>query len=501
MSNDVEVGLGDTPSPPEATTTAEETPLQAGGSVDFLAPTHHVVVNPEDHTTSTTPSLMVQADSARAPASLLCHTWHPTQAVLRTKDGADGEEGAVTFHWDARAHRKLRFVQAVGDDAAKKYHPLSLWKRLSLWSWEPRIITWYNLLIGIVANTLWVVNGVYATWPEEATKANPENVSFATGVVGAFLFIITGYLGYVEALNQTHAAVRVPTSETTSSSSTTTTNKRGPFRRPQYAAAYGKWKHPLSHSVTGAMEDDLHHLRLSRLTQRGYPLVKDVETGQYVTEHLLHTGLDKYGEKQFQEKIVGRPLEIVVHGDTLRVTVDELLLSHHPPVKEKEEEAAPQKPKQGYRWWTWAPDLHYIGVFSALVFFVCTIIFFIPAVAWLPMGNHDPSLASTIFWDYILQIIPSVGFIFVGFAAMAEASGSWIRPHNSIGWYASLCNTIGGFGFLLYPILYLPAVVGEPDCCDELSKWGASLATFWGSCAFWIAGILQWIEFCSQHRL
>ena len=162
--------------------------------------------------------------------------------------------------------------------------------------------------------------------------------------------------------------------------------------------------------------------RLSRLTRRGYPLVKDVETGQYVTEHLLHAGLDKYGEKQFQQNMVGSPLEIVVHGDTLRVTVDQLILSHHP-VKEKE--AAPEKPKQGYRWWTWEPDLHYISVFSALVFFVSTIIFFIPAV-----GNHDPSLASTIFWDYILQIIPSVGFIFVGHAAMAEASGSWIRPHN-----------------------------------------------------------------------
>jgi hypothetical protein len=88
-----------------------------------------------------------------------------------------------------------------------------------------------------------------------------------------------------------------------------------------------------------------------------------------------------------------------------------------------------------------------------------------------------------------------VGFIFVGHASMAEASGSWIRPHNSIGWYASLCNAIGGYGNLLYHILYLPAVVGEPDCCDELSEWVASLATFW------VAGILQWIEFCSQHRL
>jgi hypothetical protein len=103
---------------------------------------------------------------------------------------------------------------------------------------------------------------------------------------------------------------------------------------------------------------------------------------------------------------------------------------------------------------------------------------------------------------HFFQIIPSMGFVYSGFAAMAEASGSWIKPKlNYIGWWAALNNMVGGWGFLLYAILALPGVVGEPGCCGDLTKWGASLATFWGSCFFWIAGILQCIEFSCQHPI
>lgn len=95
-----------------------------------------------------------------------------------------------------------------------------------------------------------------------------------------------------------------------------------------------------------------------------------------------------------------------------------------------------------------------------------------------------------------------MGFVYVGHAAMAEAASSWVKPKfSSLGWWISFWNTIGGYGFLLYPILYLPSVVNEDKDYDDLNKWGASMATFWGSCAFWISGILQCIEFSSQHPI
>ena len=162
------------------------------------------------------------------------------------------------------------------------------------------------------------------------------------------------------------------------------------------------------------------------------------------------------------------------------------------------------------------------------------ILFFIPACAWLPMGNKGASLPMTVFWVYVLQvraapghpfartdvwwqgasslttcrrfsaapqIVPSVGFVYVGHASMAEASGSWLKPCNSIGWWASFFNWIGGYGFLLCAILALPGLYGEPGCCDFLNKWGSALSTFLGSCAFWVAGILEWIEFANPHPI
>ena len=101
-----------------------------------------------------------------------------------------------------------------------------------------------------------------------------------------------------------------------------------------------------------------------------------------------------------------------------------------------------------------------------------------------------------------IQILPSMAFVYVGYAAMAEPTGSWIKPQfNLIGWWIGFFNMVGGIGFLLYPILYLPEEFSPEKNHNGLLKWGASMATFWGSCCFWIAGILQCIEFCSENPL
>mmetsp|Transcript_38157 Transcript_38157/g.82200 ORF Transcript_38157/g.82200 Transcript_38157/m.82200 type:complete len:288 (-) Transcript_38157:21-884(-) len=267
-------------------------------------------------------------------------------------------------------------------------------------------------------------------------------------------------------------------------------------------ALYGIQYHPLGFPLSNTLERDMNARRVKDIAKQGYPLVEDTATGQYVTTSLYARVLEKFnGDANAMENdIRGRKLNLKL-GDHIICVKVESLHDEHSTVAT----TAPvdHMKSAGYVWWTKHFDLCHIGVFNALVFFVATIVFWIPAIAWYPMDKlGDPKLKATIFWIYILQILPSIGFIYVGFAAMAEAAGSWIKPDfNSIGWWASFLNFIGGIGFFLYAVLSLPGVVGDPGCCDDLNKWGAAMATFWGSCAFWVAGLLQWIEFSSEHPI
>jgi hypothetical protein len=142
-------------------------------------------------------------------------------------------------------------------------------------------------------------------------------------------------------------------------------------------------------------------------------------------------------------------------------------------------------------WWTWTPDWDYISIFSACFFLFATILFFFPACAWYPFANADVSFDVSLFFIiYMMQMISLVGFIIVVHIAIAEANGNWCLHFSgfqaNIGYWAGFFNVMGGWGFLLFPILALPSAA-EPGCCANLTKWGASLARFWGSCAFWIA--------------
>ena len=243
-------------------------------------------------------------------------------------------------------------------------------------------------------------------------------------------------------------------------------------------------------------EDALKDKLAKKIVADGYPLVTDESTGSCVTSSLFDRILKDNGSDLAvtEAKITGRVLDIRLGDHIIRVKIESLSSANKKSLEQSH-----------YIWWTNKPDLHHIGVFNSLVFFICTIIFWIPALAWLPMDVlGSPDLAAEIFWVYVLQIIPSIGFVFVGHMSMAETSGtgSFVIPNlNCIGWWVSLFNTIGGYGFLLCPILYIPVLVGDPGCCDVLAIWGSYFATFWGSCSFWIAGVLQCIEFSSEHPI
>lgn len=84
---------------------------------------------------------------------------------------------------------------------------------------------------------------------------------------------------------------------------------------------------------------------------------------------------------------------------------------------------------------------------------------------------------------------------------MAEASGSWIKPDvSNIGWWISCFNAIGSYGFMVCAIIGIWGIVDFAQY-QNLVLWGADLGTFWGSCAFWVAGILECVEFGSEHPI
>lgn len=299
--------------------------------------------------------------SATAPAALFGHKWHPTQAVITI----DGKK----YHWNARAHRKLRHPWA---EQAEE-HPLKSLERFRVISWEPHIITWWNIYIGEIANTLWVINGLYATWPEEAKGERAVMISYVTGVIGAFLFIVTGYLGYMEAINQTYALVRPPTD----SDAAVRLGPREKFSRPD--CIYGDYPSPIGYGkhgiYTATSFDQQEQVRLLEL---GYPVVQDVRTKHLITAGLLERYMLEHSPEETKEAFVGRDLDIRVGAHLIRVCAKSIAEADGEQSLQVEKPALHSPPaptSQGYCWWTWQPDLSYIGIFNALVFFVATVRF------------------------------------------------------------------------------------------------------------------------------
>merc|ERR1712238_162771 len=98
-----------------------------------------------------------------------------------------------------------------------------------------------------------------------------------------------------------------------------------------------------------------------------------------------------------------------------------------------------------------------------------------------------------------------------------NSNGKVLVTHvYSLGFWIGLFNTLGALGFLLCPLLYLPGYLcSEDDTCeyfcdaqeqcdtyfDDLNTWGGGFSTLLGSCFFWIAGVLECIEFADNRKL
>jgi len=202
------------------------------------------------------------------------------------------------------------------------------------------------------------------------------------------MFIITGYLGFVEAINHSHKSIELPEDEQS--------KRRPSFRRSK--ALYGNPGHPL---LTTSK-----HLDEDSLLEEGYPLVKDVQSGQVVTPQVL----TRYSKNHpgDMSSLVGRKLDIRTGGTVLHVSIEEVdgddLVKNDDDLVKKDK--ATSETAEGYRWWTWNADMHQLSIFLSVIYFISTGIFFIPATIWYPQDTitGSPSLGSIIFWQQVTQV-------------------------------------------------------------------------------------------------
>lgn len=184
----------------------------------------------------------------------------------------------------------------------------------------------------------------------------------------------------MEAINHTHACVKEPGE-----------GKKRSFARQ--ATVYGRWMHPL-------LSWSQHHKKEADLLEKGYPVICDTESEVVVTAPVLDRFLKKQSDPE--RALVGRKIAVHVgKSQVLNGTIESFSWDVQDKLAEKETSTSSSQ----YRWWTWHPEFHNMGVAISVVFFVGTIIFQIPAIIWYPMDNSGKaSIASQIVWIQGLQV-------------------------------------------------------------------------------------------------
>jgi hypothetical protein len=126
-------------------------------------------------------------------------------------------------------------------------------------------------------------------------------------------------------------------------------------------------------------------------------------------------------------------------------------------------------------------------------------VFWISTVTGIPnvINQNNTALVDGIYWTP--QVIGGSGFIiarYVNFRLpvnqsvlfMLETQPAWyvIRPFHSLGWHVGFWNLIGALGFTLC------GAFGYSS--QSWAQYQSALSTFWGSWAFLIGSIAQWVE-------
>lgn len=291
--------------------------------------------------------------------------------------------------------------------------------------------------------------------------------------------ILSCYFGYVEAINQSHANVCLPNQEEENA------NKIKKRRFHPTRRVYGLFQSPLGSGYHGL--DDKKKRMLLRM---GFPIIESCSTGKLATPDAFDSAAAKFRNID-DESLRSQHVVANVRTGKYVWTVQAI---HIAPVATKDDQDQPS-----YLWWTWTPALSYVGVLCALIGFLSAIIYLIPMCLEYPFSEINVSMGVTLFFVDILQVIPYMCFVVVGHISIAEAAGSWWKPKfDHIGWWVTVFNTLGAYGFLLCGALAIPDTVGS-DCCPNMARWGSSLSCFWGSLCYLVGGMLMIIEFANPE--
>lgn len=414
---------------------------------------------------------------------------HPTSATIR-----DNETGQV-FTWNSRAHRKMRNVWYHDDTA--------LHHRIRLWCCEPHLISWWNVISNMTANIFWVLNGTYGLFPQ--ISENSAQVTYAGAVLGGFFLITTNYLNYVEAINNTSCDLRLPRDDDEIK------HKKRIFRRPQ--KVYGRFKSPIGHDRHLVNRDKFR----KHLIEMGFPYIESPEskrlltandydkavkptmessTAQDATTASLSTNHENgkadassaSAEEGKNSSLIGSKVNIV---DSNFVTTTQVLNVA------RNKRTAPKS----YQWWTWHPAIEHLGILNAVVGLICALLYMIPMCVSYPWSlRTDISTGKELFFYDLLQGITHTGFTIISYLSVVEAAGSWWKPKlNTIGYYVAILNVVGSIGFALCGYLLIPGTMGN-TCCPNAGT-ASSWTCFLGANAYFVAGILQMIEFANPDPI
>ncbi|KAF2225662.1 hypothetical protein BDZ85DRAFT_257874 [Elsinoe ampelina] len=135
--------------------------------------------------------------------------------------------------------------------------------------------------------------------------------------------------------------------------------------------------------------------------------------------------------------------------------------------------------------------LQQLAFLAALINLFGNLIYFPSTIVSLPPVQARISPIHFRYANWFLQIISSLGMWLASLLLVSETQIRWWRPaFGVVGWWISMLNVTGGFGFLISGILGYAAYT---DICGPLYL-RSMVANFIGCWGFFIAAILMWYE-------
>ena len=150
-----------------------------------------------------------------------------------------------------------------------------------------------------------------------------------------------------------------------------------------------------------------------------------------------------------------------------------------------------------WKWWpSWRELRHYyffeIGFIICLVQFISTIFFWLGKFVTLPGVAERAPVAAIDGAHWAPQTAGCLGFVVASVLSMMETQPYWYAPAPAVlGWHIGLFKLVGSIGFTISSAFGFVS--------GQWAAYQSALASFWGSWAFLIGGLMQWYESLDKH--